>query len=101
MDGRGLWTRFQSHFFHDPKTGFALDISRMNFEHDFFQSLEDKVQGAFCSMEELEKGALSARPIPLSPPRFRRLLSGLGSLLRRCIQESSPRQRGNIFVPFF
>ena len=54
-----LWQRFQQHFTEFPTLGLALDLSRVNFPDDFFPAHESRMQKAFASMAELEKGALA------------------------------------------
>lgn len=53
------WQRFQELFYEDPETGLALDVSRMNLDEDFLARMEEPMQRALASMEELEKGALA------------------------------------------
>ncbi|WP_167816230.1 glucose-6-phosphate isomerase [Methanocorpusculum sp. GPch4] len=53
------WQRFQELFYEDPGTGLALDVSRMNLDEDFLGQMEEPMQRALASMEELEKGALA------------------------------------------
>ena len=54
-----LWERFQQHYKEFPGLGLAIDLSRLNFAADFFQSLEPRMQKAFVAMSELEKGAIA------------------------------------------
>lgn len=54
-----LWARFQQYYLDFPQLGLALDISRMNFDDGFFQSIEPKMQKAFAFMKELEAGAIA------------------------------------------
>lgn len=54
-----LWERFQQHYKEFPALGLAIDLSRLNFAADFFQSMEPRIQKAFAAMSELEKGAIA------------------------------------------
>jgi glucose-6-phosphate isomerase len=54
-----LWDRFQTYYSEFPALGLAIDLSRMNFEKDFFKAMEPQMQRAFVSMAELEKGAIA------------------------------------------
>lgn len=53
------WNRFKNYYLSIPKLGFSLDISRMNFNDSFFANMEDRMQQAFKSMNELEKGSIA------------------------------------------
>lgn len=54
-----IWNRFKKHFFFDSALGFGLDISRVNFELGEFAALEGKMEAAFASMTELERGGIA------------------------------------------
>ena len=54
-----LWERFQQYYKEFPGLGLAIDLSRLNFAADFFQSMEPRMQKAFAAMSELEKGAIA------------------------------------------
>ena len=54
-----LWERFQKYYTEYPSIELALDISRMNFADDFLAKMEPRIQKAFASMDELEKGAIA------------------------------------------
>lgn len=54
-----LWKRFQDYYTEFPTLGLAIDLSRMNFAADFFDSIEPRMQKAYAAMAELEKGAIS------------------------------------------
>lgn len=54
-----LWERFQKYYFTFPSIHLALDISRMNFDADFFEKMKTPIQKAFIAMAELEKGGIS------------------------------------------
>jgi glucose-6-phosphate isomerase len=54
-----LWERFQKYYTQFPTLGLALDLSRMNFQDNFFSSMDPRMQTAFRAMAELEKGAIA------------------------------------------
>jgi glucose-6-phosphate isomerase len=54
-----LWSRFQKYFVRLPKLGFAIDISRMNFEDGLFDAMAPSIEKAFADMKALEAGAIS------------------------------------------
>jgi glucose-6-phosphate isomerase len=54
-----LWHRFQKFSTSYPELGMRLDISRMNFPEDWFQSMSQPVEKAFRAMADLENGAIS------------------------------------------
>jgi len=54
-----LWERYQKYFSQYPALGLALDLSRMNFPDDFFDSMEARMQKAFAAMNDLEHGAIA------------------------------------------
>ena len=53
------WERFQKYYTAFPEVGLAVDLSRMNVSHEFFASMEPRVQKAFAAMAALEKGAIA------------------------------------------
>jgi glucose-6-phosphate isomerase len=54
-----LWQRFQDYYTEWPALGLALDLSRMNFPKEFFDSIEPRLQKAFAAMSNLEQGAIA------------------------------------------
>src|SRR2546423_13691957 len=54
-----LWPRFQKYFLRYEEIGFGIDISRMRFGDDFFDSMEEKTRAAFAEMRELEAGGIA------------------------------------------
>ncbi|MBC8096110.1 MAG: glucose-6-phosphate isomerase [Akkermansiaceae bacterium] len=54
-----LWERFQKYYAEFPTLGLAVDLSRMNFDDNFFPSMEPQIQKAFTAMAELERGAIA------------------------------------------
>lgn len=59
MDSLQLWERYKKHLCTTPAIGLMLDISRMNFPDNFFQSMEPAMRNAFKSMDTLEGGAVA------------------------------------------
>ncbi len=53
------WDRFKSHYYHNARLGFGLDVSRMPFPDDFLESMAPRLQQAFRDMEALEAGAIA------------------------------------------
>ncbi len=54
-----LWQRFQKYYTEFPTLGRAIDLSRMNFKDDYFDSMKAPIQKAFIAMAELEKGGIA------------------------------------------
>src|SRR3982750_2440219 len=54
-----LWKRYQQYLCTAPSLGLSLDISRMNFDEGFLDSLEPRLQSAYNEMQELERGAIA------------------------------------------
>ncbi|MGI8964531.1 MAG: glucose-6-phosphate isomerase, partial [Limisphaerales bacterium] len=54
-----LWQRFQKYYVEYPEIGLAIDLSRMNFSDDFFDSMKACMEKAFNAMAELEKGGIA------------------------------------------
>ena len=54
-----LWDRFQKHFTEFPALGLAVDLSRMKFPDDFFQTMAPRLAQAFAAMADLEKGTIA------------------------------------------
>lgn len=53
------WDRFKSLYFHAPKLGFGLDISRMPFPDGYLESMAPRLDKALADMAALEKGAIA------------------------------------------
>jgi glucose-6-phosphate isomerase len=53
------WERFKQYYYHDETLGFALDVSRMNFDAAFFARMRPAMARAFQAMAQLEGGALA------------------------------------------
>ncbi|HEX3717083.1 MAG TPA: glucose-6-phosphate isomerase [Verrucomicrobiae bacterium] len=56
---RQLWDRFQKYYSEYPTIGLALDLSRMNFPEDYFDSMEVTLQKEIAEMAALERGAIT------------------------------------------
>ncbi len=54
-----LWKRYQQYLCTAPSLGLSLDISRVNFDERFLESLEPRLQSAYNEMQELEHGAIA------------------------------------------
>ncbi len=54
-----LWPRFQKYFLENPELGFSIDISRMGFPDDFFETMAARAKQAMADMRELEGGAIA------------------------------------------
>jgi glucose-6-phosphate isomerase len=59
MSAQSLWERYQEHLVRYNDVGVWLDISRMRFGADFFDSMAGRAEEAFARMEELEAGAIA------------------------------------------
>jgi glucose-6-phosphate isomerase len=59
MNKSALWNRYTTYLCSCPQIGLALDISRMNFDDDFFLKMEPGIQKAFAYMAALEKGCIA------------------------------------------
>ena len=53
------WDRFQKYFVRYSDLGFSIDISRMNFDDGFIDSMAAKTGRALKDMKELEAGAVA------------------------------------------
>jgi glucose-6-phosphate isomerase len=54
-----LWERYQQYCTHYPALGLVLDLSRMNFADNYFDTMEPRIQKAFAAMRALEAGAIA------------------------------------------
>jgi glucose-6-phosphate isomerase len=54
-----LWKRFQERLIFDAKSGFALDMSRLNYEDSFIEKMLGRAQEALAAMRRLESGAIA------------------------------------------
>ncbi len=53
------WQRYKKYYCAPKKLGLRLDISRMNFADDFFDTMAPAMAKAYDAMEALEKGAIA------------------------------------------
>jgi glucose-6-phosphate isomerase len=56
-----LWDRFKRRLLFDPKSGFMLDTSRLNYEREYLERMEPKMSAALQAMAQLEAGAIANR----------------------------------------
>ena len=54
-----IWSRFKTHFCHNPELGVSLDVSRMAFPDEFLVTMAPTMQQAFADMAALERGAIA------------------------------------------
>ena len=58
-DSLKLWTRYKERTTFHPEIGLSLDLSRLDFADDFFETMEPAIDRAFTAMAELENGAIA------------------------------------------
>ena len=54
-----LWKRYRKYFSQYPALGLTLDLSRMNFPENYFDTMEGRMKAAFAAMNGLEHGAIA------------------------------------------
>lgn len=59
MNPTQLWQRYQQYLCVCESVGLTLDVSRMNFEDDFFERMSPAIGQALDSMEALERGEIA------------------------------------------
>ena len=59
MDKLSLWRRYQQYLCQCPSVGLTLDISRMDFDDDFFDQMEPRMAQAYEAMTDLEAGEIA------------------------------------------
>jgi glucose-6-phosphate isomerase len=59
MASSSLWQRFQEFFLRYDDLGFSIDISRMKFPDDFFDTMRPRIDQGFAAMRDLEKGGIA------------------------------------------
>jgi len=59
MNKIGLWERYKSYLYHNSTLGLMVDISRMNFSTDYFDTMEPRIQKAFRDMDAIELGEIA------------------------------------------
>jgi glucose-6-phosphate isomerase len=52
-----LWDRYQKYILRNEPTGISLDVSRMRFDEEYLETMEEPVRKAFSAMDQLEAGA--------------------------------------------
>jgi glucose-6-phosphate isomerase len=53
------WERFDRYYLRYPDLHFALDISRIDFDDNYFEAMNSRVERALQAMQQLEKGAIA------------------------------------------
>jgi hypothetical protein len=53
------WERFDRYYLRYPDLHFSLDISRVDFDENYFEGMNSRVERAFQAMQQLEKGAIA------------------------------------------
>jgi len=56
---QNLWQRYREHLCASKELGMTVDISRMDFDTDFFSRMAPAIQRAFDAMEGLEAGEIA------------------------------------------
>jgi glucose-6-phosphate isomerase len=59
MNSQALWERYKKNLNCYPELGLLLDVSRMSFPDDYFQTMEPFMLKAYRGMAELEDGSLA------------------------------------------
>ena len=59
MDKLQLWQRYQDWLYYNEKLNLYVDISRMRFDDDFYNSMKSKFDHAFENVAKLEQGAIA------------------------------------------
>lgn len=59
MNNIVLWERYKRYLNVNHGIGLMLDISRMDFSEDYFDTMEPRIQKAFRDMEALESGEIA------------------------------------------
>ena len=59
MNKQELWWRYQKYLSAHPAVGLTLDVSSMNFPHQFLEEMASPMQQAFEQMDALEKGSIA------------------------------------------
>ncbi len=54
-----LWQRYQQHLVRYPDLGFSIDISRMSFTDDLFDTMAPQIARALADMQALEAGSIA------------------------------------------
>lgn len=59
MDTLQLWRRYKDELVTCPSVALSLDISRMDFDEDFFRRMDGPIHRAFAAMDALEAGDIA------------------------------------------
>ncbi len=59
MNNLELWTRYQDWLYYHPELALYVDVSRISFDDDFYNSMESKFSNALDSVALLEQGAIA------------------------------------------
>ncbi|WP_199246281.1 glucose-6-phosphate isomerase [[Phormidium] sp. ETS-05] len=59
MDGIQLWQRYQEWLYYHQELSLFLDVSRMQFDQSFVNSMQPKFDKAFGQMAALEAGSIA------------------------------------------
>jgi len=59
MDALALWRRYKDYLCVCPSIGLTLDISRMEFDDQYFTRMETVIQKAYEAMKRLEAGEIA------------------------------------------
>ncbi|ERN02899.1 glucose-6-phosphate isomerase 1, chloroplastic [Amborella trichopoda] len=58
-DPYALWHRYVDWLYQHKELGIFLDVSRIGFTDEFFESMTPRFEAAFKAMDELERGAIA------------------------------------------
>lgn len=59
VDSNALWAKFKKYYLIEKNVGFALDVSRVNFNASFIEQMQEKLNSALNGMQALESGAIA------------------------------------------
>jgi glucose-6-phosphate isomerase len=59
MNNIELWERYKKYLYHNSTLGLMVDISRMNFSKDYFDTMDPQIQKAFRAMDAIESGEIA------------------------------------------
>ena len=54
-----LWHRFRSYYSEFSSLGLAIDLSRINFPDNYFDSMDSRMKSTFAAMIDLERGSIA------------------------------------------
>jgi glucose-6-phosphate isomerase len=58
-DPIALWERYVHWLYEDKELGLSLDVSRIGFTDEFYDSMQPRFEHAFKAMAELEGGSIA------------------------------------------